>query len=200
MPGTVFNRSPYPGTTNLTKAYVITNINNVSGTNINYIVRASGPGIYDNILHNKYFYTNESWYGYITNATIIVASTTAFSITKSVSNILLNGVPSKPIPGAMIIYKIVYSNIGGANGNNVILYDKLPRNVSFFTEGIPTAVGWSFQYATKLLPDQSYPSGDYSGGGSYPAVKTNVKWVRWIKNPVGSGEKGLYLVYKAIIK
>ena len=129
-------RSPVPGTTNLDKSCVITNIYNVSGTNINNCP-GSGTWYYTiTALDSKVNYTNECWYSFVTNA-VIPVTTTAFSLHKSVSNILLNGVPSNPVPGAMIIYKIVYSNIGGTSGNNVILYDKLPAMSVFSLKEFP---------------------------------------------------------------
>jgi len=118
----------------------------------------------------------------MTNA--LVNASTMFALKKSISNVLLVGVPSRPVPGALIIYKLTYSNIGSLNGDNVLVYDRLPRNTSFFTEGIHTATGWTFEYSTNTLPDQNYLSINYLPG--YPSDKSTIKWIRWKKKFCGT--------------
>ena len=124
--------------------------------------------------------------------------TTSLDITKSVSNVMLGGMPvSAPTPGSTIIYKISYSNSGSVNADYVVIYDRIPANTMYNTNYLlPPTTGWTSQYSTNVNPDQSYGSTAYSA--TY-ASKTNVEWVRWIKPGVGIGEKGVF-IYEVFVK
>ena len=119
-------------------------------------------------------------------------------ITKSVSNIRLGGIPlTRSIPGSTASYMISYSNAGAADADNAIIYDEIPANTGLNTNYmLPPTAGWTVQYSTNVNPGQSYGSIAYSA--TYTS-KTNVKWVRWIKSSVGTGEQGTF-IYTVIIK
>ncbi len=189
-------RSDTPGTTNLTRNNVITNISDINQTNYNDFP-GNGTWYYTvTALDSNPVYTNESWYSTVTNATVFL--TTVISIIKSVSKVTLQNSDASVIPGATITYKIVYSNKGNFSGENTIIYDRVPNNVSFFTSMLDTATNWIFEYSTNENPDQNYNSSDYNVG--FPVNKSNINWIRWKKQYVWKNEDGLSLVYKVIIK
>jgi len=188
-------RSQVPGTTNLTRNNVITNITDVNKTNF-FDFPGEGTWYYTVTALDNYNFTNESWYSKVTNVTIVL--TTEIAIIKEVDNITLNKVNIKPIPGATISYKIVYSNIGRWPAKNVVIYDKVTSIVSFFSNVPGSATNWIFEYSTNDNPDQSFDSSDYVTGN--PVDKLKVKWIRWRKSVVGSDEDGLTLYYNVVIK
>lgn len=118
------------------------------------------------------------------------------SITKSVSNILLNGAPSSPIPGASILYKIKYTNESSIAGSNVIIYDKIPGWTEFFTNSSSPPADWKTEYSTNENPDQSWNSTDYQTNQPPSSL---IKWIRWKKPAIGAGERD-YIYFKVIIK
>ncbi len=129
---------------------------------------------------------------------INIISSAEISISKSISNIQLNGSSSKPIPGATIMYKIVYSNLSSIAGENVIIYDKILDKVTYYTDVLGTATGWTLEYSTNQNPSQLWNSGDYTNG--VPIPKSDIKWIRWRKAVVSSDEDGKTLKYKVVIK
>ncbi len=143
--------------------------------------------------NNKIIEKEESNYFRITPP-----ANTTLKIEKKITNILLNNSPSYPIPGATIKYAVIYSNTGAANALNTIIYDKINLNVSFKTSYNGTATGWSIEYSTNTVPDQSFYSSDYST--SIPSSKNSIKWIRWKKSSVATTEDGLSLLYEVILK
>lgn len=189
-------RFPIPGTTNLTRNDVITNIYNKNITN--YIDTPPDSEIiwYYSVtaLDNKFIYTNESWYSTQTVATL----KTVITIVKSISNVTLQDNSAPVIPGATITYKITYSNNGCFSAHNVIIYDKISKHEVYFTQGGGTATGWIFECSTDESPNQSYSSADYTS--ILPSDKSKIRWIRWKKPTVTPDEDGLFLLYKSIIK
>ncbi|MBN1898877.1 MAG: hypothetical protein JW827_08880, partial [Spirochaetes bacterium] len=118
----------------------------------------------------------------------------SLSITKSVTNVTLGGSSNTAIPGATITYSIYCTNSGLGRGLNIVLYDAIATNMTFYTS--TTLSGWTNQWATNKTPDQSYDSPDYLD--TMPDV-TNVRWVRW-KNPVLSYYTAGVLYFKVTIK
>jgi uncharacterized repeat protein (TIGR01451 family) len=130
--------------------------------------------------------------------TLSSQSNTTLYISKSISNIMLAG-PSKPIPGASILYKISYSNTGSVAATDGIIVDELPTRVRYWTNAGGTATGWTMQYSTLASPDQSYGSIAYTNVPVPVAQRLSVKWIRWKKPSIGASETGTFL-YKMIIK
>ncbi|MBU1076855.1 MAG: right-handed parallel beta-helix repeat-containing protein [Spirochaetes bacterium] len=189
-------RSPIPGTTNLSRANVFINIFNVNNTNI---IDTPGPGTWYytlTALDNYPVWTNECWYAPV--ITVPVGSgNTIIALVKSISNVFLGGTYTPAIPGSSVLYKVVYYNNGSADGNNIIIYDRISPYVIYDTNEMGTATGWTLEYSTNSVPDQSYSSTAYSNGYT---TKNDIKWIRWKKSGVGTGEDGLSLLYKVIIK
>ncbi|MDD5067614.1 MAG: right-handed parallel beta-helix repeat-containing protein, partial [bacterium] len=187
--------SPLPGTTNLQRNLVVSNLYDVNRTNL--MDRPGNGTWYYTVtaLDNKYIFTNECWYSRMTNAAIYLF--TAFSVAKSISNITLNSSPAVSIPGSTITYKISYSNIGFTTGQNTVIYDNLSSRVTFKTDVPGTASGWSFEYSTNVIPDQAYSSCSYIS--NCPAEKNKVRWIRWKKNRVDTYEDGCSFCYQVII-
>ncbi|MDD5066283.1 MAG: right-handed parallel beta-helix repeat-containing protein [bacterium] len=117
------------------------------------------------------------------------------NVTKSVSNITLDGSNVRTIPGSTIEYKMHYTNSGLGAGKNVFIYDKVKSSIVTFQTswGEP---GWTMQWSTNPAPAQSYDSTDYKD--TMPA-KTNIMWVRW-KKPALSYYSGGNFYIKVIIK
>ena len=122
---------------------------------------------------------------------------TTMPLYKSISNVILNNVSSLVIPGASIIFKIMYSNTGICPGRSVVIYDKIPLHAAYNTNIPGTASGWQMQFTTNAFPNQGFSSADYSN--TY-INKANIKWIRWEKSSVATSERGLSLVYRVIIK
>ncbi len=120
------------------------------------------------------------------------------SISKSISNITLGGINFRAIPGATIIYKIIYSNTSLNASSNAIIYDKLADNVVYRTNFFGTAAGWTVEYSTNTSPDQTWNSVDYTNVCPFP--KNLIKWIRWCKPSVAANEDGKILFYKGLIK
>ncbi len=116
-------------------------------------------------------------------------------LTKSVSNVKLGGVNETAIPGATITYAVYYTN-QGCSGVDVLVYDALDQNTSFSNNSMSAPAGWTNQYSTNSSPNQVWNSLDYT---STQPPATQVKWVRWKKPSVATGEAG-YIYYKVIIK
>ena len=189
-------RSPIPGTTNLSRNFIVTNI---YSQNITSFTDHPGFGFWYytiTALDSSTPFTNESWYAKVTNA--VINFTTTLSLLKSISNITLNAICRPAIPGATIIYKISYSNTGNTKAYYTSIYDKIIPYVTYNTQGYGNTFGWSFEYSTNNFPNQGYISSDYSFGN--PINKNKVKWIRWIKNQISTNEKGLYLWYTIVIK
>ncbi len=140
-----------------------------------------------------------------TSSTLVVVMTTpgiaTLQISKSISNVMLDGLPvSKPVPGAMVIYKIIYSNAGPGAALNMLIYDQIPGITVYYTNDMGTEPGWTDQYSTNTSPpDQSWGSANYMNGPPGVAVKSNVSWIRWRKPNVPAGEVGTF-TYQVIIK
>ncbi len=136
-----------------------------------------------------------------TNITLKLAGAVTLpilEITKSVSNIILGGLPqTRPIPGATVSYIISYSNAGDAPAIFAMVYDAIPANAKYMTNYmLPSTTGWTTEFSESASPDQSYNSPGYSD--TYTA-KTNVTYVRWKIPSLADGEKGTF-IYKVIIK
>jgi hypothetical protein len=130
--------------------------------------------------------------------TIKIQSITTISISKSVSNISLEGTPiTDALPGATVTYTINYSNITVDQGNYAIIYDRLSTNLIYSTNIISAPAGWNQEFSTNQIPDQTWNSTHYIN--SIPALKQNIKWVRWKKNIVAGHEAGIFTL-KVIIK
>ncbi len=117
------------------------------------------------------------------------------NVSKVVDSIELGGSPSAPIPGSLVMFKITYSNDGNGKGKNVVIYDKIPDNTTYYTNYLGTAVGWTVEYSGLDNPDQSYSSSDYST--TKPAV---VKWIRWKKETVETNEDGKTMFLGVVIE
>jgi len=121
----------------------------------------------------------------------------SLTISKSVSNITLVGNYTAPIPGATIEYKIAYTLITNLKtASNIIIYDKLPPYITYLTDYLGTATGWTIEYSTNTNPDQSYNSSDYT---KVRPPKDKIKWIRW-KKPSSGTDENKTLFYKAMIK
>ncbi len=189
-------RSSEPGFTNLSRLNVITNIYDINITNYNDLP-GEGTWYYSITSLDKYnIYTNESWYSHITNATIIY--TTIIKIEKSISNITVNNIENRAIPGSSILFKINISNKGKWDGKNVIIYDKIMKNTIYATNLSGSATNWICEFSTNNTPLQSYISPDYTPAITFPKYK--IKWIRWKKNLLFPYEDGIFLLYKSIIK
>lgn len=89
------------------------------------------------------------------------------------------------VPGALLTYKLTYTNQGGSYATNIVIYDKVPVHTTFYTNYLGAGTsGWQTQYSHVANPDQSYNSVDYDSGA------TNVLWVRFKKAAIPSGEGG----------
>ncbi len=125
-------------------------------------------------------------------------ATNKISINKTISEILLNGTASSPIPGSSILYSLTYSNTGNNVLENVIIMDKLPTHTIYQTQYNGTASGWACEWSTNTIPsDQSWSSTDFT-----PTIpsKEQIKWVRWKKGSVATDEDNRTLFIKVIIK
>jgi uncharacterized repeat protein (TIGR01451 family) len=129
--------------------------------------------------------------------TCLVPGNANIILNKSVLNITYNNQVSSVIPGATITYQIDYTNTGPVDAVNVIVYDKISINTVFQTNIISAPAVWQVQFASITNPDQSYNSTDYSN--IELLNKSDVKWIKWIKDPVPLNEKGTF-IYKVIIK
>ncbi|MBN1897884.1 MAG: right-handed parallel beta-helix repeat-containing protein, partial [Spirochaetes bacterium] len=117
---------------------------------------------------------------------------------KSITNIKLGGADEDAIPGTTIEYKIVYRVIsyGNENTDKMIIYDHIDDNTTYATGYLGSAAGFTQEYSTNDVPDQTYNSANYDQ--TRPA-KDKIKWVRWKKISEGGGtEKNIFL--KIIIK
>lgn len=117
-------------------------------------------------------------------------------INKSISNITLGPSSTNPIPGSTINYKIYYSNSGSGNASNVIIYDRIPNEVTYKSNSSSFPSGWEIEWSTNTNPDQSYNTPNYTT--THPPVNF-IKWVRWKKSSVSSKESGK-IFFKVIIK
>ncbi len=186
---------------NFTYTDVATQVNPISMTNVMDI----GLGehtyyYYITVMDNPEdpigsIYTNESWYS--PGIRVQISLNTIISITKSISNIIVNNNNTQLIPGSTIIYKISYSNIGASAGRNVVIYDRISPFVTFSTMAMGTATGWTMEYSTNMIPIHNYISTDYTN--NYTS-RSNVKWIRWKKASIDAAEDGLSFVYKVILK
>lgn len=114
--------------------------------------------------------------------TFVILSAPDLVIIKTVDNIQL-GSTNFSWPGALILYKIMYSNQGDGYATNVVLFEKIPEHSTYYTNYLGAATtGWETQYAHIDNPDQSYGSTDYDSDN------TGVKWVRWRKTSIASDE------------
>ncbi len=118
------------------------------------------------------------------------------TLSKIITNISLNLINSAPIPGASIEYKIncKVNSYGNQNGENIIIYDNIINNISYKTD-YTTTVGWTIEYSTNILPDQSYSSAQYT---NQRPLKDKIKWIRWKKVSVTGGNKEFSFI--AVIK
>ena len=124
--------------------------------------------------------------------------TTIIEITKSISNITLGGSNSLAIPGATIFYVIKYSNAGLNPGIEAVIHDAIPPPTIYSTNSDGgTAVAWTVQWSTNVLP--SFVYNNISDWLNIEPASIKIKWIRWKKLKVESGEKGA-LYFKAIIK
>jgi uncharacterized repeat protein (TIGR01451 family) len=120
----------------------------------------------------------------------------SLSVNKEIYSIELGGVGiTTPVPGASVIFRVTYSNIGPSSADNMIIYDQLPEHVIFLSNGPSGA--WQEQYSEQTSPDQSYGSGSYLN--MPPAISSNVRWIRWINASVPAGTAGSF-TYSVIIK
>ncbi len=141
---------------------------------------------------NKFTNTNSN------QIMITVVSTNApnLKIEKSISNVFLGAGSNSPIPGATILYKVSFSNIGNSAASNVVIYDHIPVNVIYSSNSSASPAGWTNQFSTNTDPDQSYSSTDYK---NTEPVSSNVQWIRWKRSSIAVDESGS-ITYKVIIK
>lgn len=170
-----------------TENLIFTGISNIlAGTNYSLNIRVQKPdGVTIGIFTSNDF---EIW-----------SDVTEIGIVKSISNVILNQTNSTVIPGASILYKISYYNIGYTEGENIIIYDRLSTFVKYNTNLTGTASGWQIEWSTNNNPDQSWNSTDYSNVLD-PSIKGNVKWIRWVKSSVNRSDQDKTLIYKVVIK
>lgn len=117
-------------------------------------------------------------------------------LSKSITNVTLNMIEGPAMPGATIEYMIhcTINSYGGMNAQNLIIYDKVDYNTVYATNDSNTT-GWSLEFSTNDLPDQSFNSSDYT---NERPNKSKIQWIRWKNEDTGGGEKQFY--YKTIIK
>ncbi len=180
--------------TGLYKLEVYTNTNAlystiwVTNTNANFYYDITTtnflPGIYN-------FYTlaydTFSVRSSLTNTNITIRYGAGMSIFKTIASVQLPPLGNLLGPGALINYQVVYTNVGPLPASNVVIYDRIPANTTYYTNYLGTATGWTAQYAHIDDPDQSYGSTDYD------STATNVRWFRWLKPVVATNERGLTL-------
>ena len=116
-------------------------------------------------------------------------------VRKSVTNISI-GVSSisGAIPGSSVAYAI-HCSAAMTKATNALVYDQLPGDSIYMTNTPPA--GWTPEFSTNTGPDQDYASGHY--GTTPPAIKSNLKWIRW-KNPSLNADETAILIYKVLIK
>ncbi len=168
---------------------------------VNYLTGGIGTNLPVPVVTNEVSISGDNFADqYATNIISLTQGIPILSISKSISNVMLGGVPvSTPIPGATVTYIITYSNSGTGDAINMLIYDQLPGITVYFTNYMGTATGWSEAYSTNAGPDQSWGSADYTAGPPGGAVKSNVRWIRWKKALVPAGESGT-IFYQVIIK
>lgn len=129
-----------------------------------------------------------------TNTNITLSLGAEMTIHKVIDSVELPSIDLL-IPGALINYKITYTNKGPLTASNITIYDKIPDNTKYFTNYLGTAAGWTPEYAHIANPDQRYNSLDYD-----PITNTNVTWFRWKKVEVTTNEEGLTLFLGVTVK
>lgn len=121
--------------------------------------------------------------GIVSNESIQTCGLGALSLQKTVESVELGGDSlTMAIPGALVTYKLTYSSLSNGGSRNVVLYDEIPDNTSYYTNYLGTATGWEVQFSINVNPDQSYGSGDYGSGSA------NARWIRWRKYRVTPDE------------
>lgn len=186
-------RSDIGGTTNLERNCVVTNIFDNNITNFRDCP-GGGRWFYTvTACDDHAVYTNECWYSKV----MCTNFNTFITVTKSISNSILNGMDYPVVPGSTLCYQIIYSNLGNVNGKDITIYDHIPSMVTFSTVD-NIGLGWEFEYSTNNNPLQDFNSEDYIAG--IPIIKTNVKWIRWKKNQVNINEDNWKLKFKVIVK
>lgn len=129
-----------------------------------------------------------------TNTNISLILGAEMTIHKEISSVELTSIDLL-IPGALINYKITYTNKGPLTASNITIYDKIPDNTKYYTNYLGTATGWTAEYAHIANPDQRYNSTDYD-----TITNTNVTWFRWKKVEVKTNETGLNMYLGVTVK
>lgn len=128
----------------------------------------------------------------------IIPPSPSFVLYKSISNIVSEYSLNKPVPGALIIYRIMYSNTSLYSASNVIINDRLPACVTFVSNSVNTNLApgeWIAEFSTNLIPIQSYISINYLTND----FGLRVKWLRFKKKMISASETGIFF-YSVLVK
>ena len=137
--------------------------------------------------------TNNDGFGDTTTSNFNMITTIV--VRKSVTNISLDGSSiSSAIPGSTVTYAIHCSALS-TDATNALVYDELPDDGIYMTN--TPAAGWTPEFSTDPSPVQDYVSPDYNPVP--PAVKSNVKWMRW-KKPLLNADETAILIFQVLIK
>ena len=127
----------------------------------------------------------------------VPSSVPSLLLTKTVTNISLAGTKRKAIPGATIEILVSCSNSGTNIAYKPVVYEALQfQYVSFATNSLVTAGGWTPEWSTNISPNQAYGSSDYTG--VCPAAK-KVRWIRWKRPSLLTGT-GSQFRYRVIVR
>ena len=185
--------------------------NSPDGASESFTIRIASTGS-----PNYAQYTGDNGTTYATggsrNADSAIATISAarFTLTKSIDSVALAGLPSAPVPGATIRYKITYDSVGTATPTNIILRDSIPANTTFDTaswkgdtlgslatfHATDSTAGWVLQYSTLASPTQTFGSGDYTT--ALPAG--TIRWIRWVRTTLPIADKSRNLYFRVIVQ
>jgi uncharacterized repeat protein (TIGR01451 family) len=129
----------------------------------------------------------------VSNVSTLYCGHPGFTLTKTVDSVELPDGSGFVKPGGTIKYELKYSSIGNANAYNVVLYDKIPDNTTYYTNELGTAEGWEVQFSSLESPDQTYDSVDYLSD------PTGARWIRWRKEVVGKDETDKTLFFSVTV-
>lgn len=119
-------------------------------------------------------------------------SATAFTIVKAIDSTSFG-----LYPGSTMQYSLTFRNAGWSPADSVIIYDTIPSSLAF-RDTVTNLSGWEFQYATIASPNQTFYSTDYTSGT--PGAPSSVRFVRWRKLLVTSGEPQAVIRYRVYVQ
>jgi hypothetical protein len=112
-----------------------------------------------------------------------------FVLTRKVTNIVLAGRPANPVPGSTATIKVVCSNSSTNACRGSLLLERIPAQMNYVSNSLQTALGWTAEWSTNTLPDQSWLSPHYS---VLSPPGTAVRWIRWKHSLMPSGTVSVF--------